>query len=265
MNYDVQPNYNADNKVNFRNDALQQFVIDRGAPFQWERSYLCTCRSETGSAKIDCPICGGTGIAYLKPIEVVGMIQSMTAGSRSTETGIANPGTSLFTTTEEDDISFRDRLTFPKRLVPISIMVKVTSKSLVHGINLRYKVEKVTNAVYGYPSPTVIDPDVISMSINKESSILTPTKEMLGSYLSLNMLVSLRFYVVDVLHDGRYQFEKDPRRPSSKITNLPRQLVVTREDMYVPPILENDGKVTSVENDPKAKLSNNRTEGFFNG
>ncbi len=257
--YDIQENYDADSKVNFRNDALQKFVIDRGAPFEWERSYLCTCRSETGSPKIDCPICGGTGIAYLPKVDVSAMIQSMSAGSKSTQTGIVNPGTSLLTTSEEDDISFRDRMTFTSRLVPVSIMFKVTNKSLVHGLNLRYRVSKIVHAVYGFPNANVVDPDKINITNN----ILMPTKEMVGSYLSLNMLVSLRFYVVDVIHDGRYQFEKDSRKQSSTITNLPRQLVVTREDMYIPPIIEDEGKVTPIDIDPKAKLSNERLNGFF--
>lgn len=257
--YDIQPAYDADSKVNFRNDALQKFVIDRAAPFEWESSYLCTCRSETGSPKIDCPICGGTGIAYLPKSDIVAMIQSMSAGSKSTQTGIVNPGTSLLTTSEEDNISFRDRLTFTSRLIPVSIMIKVTNKSLVHGLNLRYRVSEITHAVYGFPNTVVVDPKSLSI----DNSILMPTQEMVGSYLSLNMLVSLRFYVVDVIHDGRYQFEKDPRKQSSKITNLPRQLVVTREDMYIPPIIEDDGKVTSIDVDPKAKLSNERLTGFF--
>lgn len=260
-NYDVQTNYDADNKVNFRNDALQQFVIDRGAPFEWEPSYLCTCRSETGSAKIDCPICGGTGIAYLPKIDVTAMIQSMAAGSKSTQTGIVNPGTSLLTTSEEDHISFRDRVTFNDRTIPVSVMFKIDRNSLVHGIRLRYLVKEITHAVYGYPNVSVVEPSLLNVDFDK--GILMPTDDMLGSYLSLNMQVSLRFYVVDIIHDGRYQYEKDPRKQSSSITNLPRQLVVTREDMYIPPVIENDGKVTSIDVDPKAKLSNSRTEGFF--
>lgn len=258
--YDIQENYNADTKMNFNRNDLQKFIIDRGAIFNWEKSYLCTCRAETGSANINCKICGGTGIAYLPGKEVVAMIQSMSAGAKSTQTGINNPGTSLLTTSEEDPITFRDRITFTDRLISTSLMVKVTNSMLTHGLNLRYKVSEITHAVYGYPNPVELTGSELDVDYDK--SILMPTKDMVGKFLSLNMMVSLRFYVTDIIHDGRYQYDKDPRKSSTKLNNLARQLVVTREDMYIPPIID-DGKVTPVEVDPKAKLSDERTAGFF--
>ena len=151
-NWEVQENYSADDKLNFEFSNIEKFIINRGAQVSWEKSYLCTCRSETGVPKTDCPICHGLGFAFLEPIETSIALQSMARGVKNGEQGVSFSGTALATTTAEDSpkIGFRDRLSFNDRPIPESLLIKVTPQDVTHGINLRYSVLKVNNVIYGY-------------------------------------------------------------------------------------------------------------------
>lgn len=264
-NYDVQENYSADSKENFDIDEMQRFIIRRGAKVYWEKSYICTCRSESGYPLADCPICHGTGFSFLPPIETQVMLQSMGRGIANTPEGLSMTGTALGTTTLEESnrIGFRDRITFSDKLIPESIMIKVTPKHITHGIYLRYHVEEITSAILGYPNPANLD--VTTLKLDKDKDILYPTKDMVGKYLSLNVRVYLRFYVVDYLREGRYQYANDPRTTtaSEQFKDLPALMLLRREDMYVPAILNNAGESTSVDSQPKVTLDDNSLGGGF--
>ena len=81
---------------------------------------------------------------------------------------------------------------------------------------------------------------------------------MVGKYLSINLTVALRFYVIDFVREGRYQYERDPRKISSKsgFETLPSQLLVRREDMYMPSVINNENAATPTMLDPKVSLLN---------
>lgn len=266
-NYDVQQSYSADSKENFDINEMQRFVIRRGAKVYWEKSYICTCRSETGYPLSDCPICHGTGFAFLPAIETQIMLQSMGRGITNVSEGLSMTGTALGTTTLEDSnkIGFRDRITFADKIIPESLMIKIIPKHVTHGIYLRYHVEEITSAIIGYPNPKFLDVD--TLNFDKDTDILYPTADMVGSYLSLNVRAFLRFYVVDYLREGRYQYEKDPRSTKSgeDFKDLPALMLLRREDMYIPSILNATGDATSVDSQPKVTLDDNSLGGgFFN-
>lgn len=264
-NYDVQANYSADSKENFDIDEMERFVIRRGAAVYWEKSYICTCRSDSGYPDMDCPICHGTGFSFLKPVETQVMLQSMGRGITNTAEGLSMTGTALGTTTLEDSnrIGFRDRITFSDKLIPESIMIKVTSKHVTHGIFLKYHVSTITTAILGYPNPVFIEPSVLKL--DTDNDLIYPTEDMVGKFLSLNVNVFLRFYVVDYLREGRYQYANDPRKTtaSDDFKDLPALLLLRREDMYVPSILDNSGEATSVDSQPKVTLDDNSLGGGF--
>lgn len=266
--FDEQPNYEASPKINFDNRNIQQFIIRRGAHVDWEKSYLCTCRNESGVPRTDCPICHGLGFSFLPPVKTQVMLQSMGRGVKNLETGMSFSGTAMGTTTETEStkIGYRDRLAFDDRLIPESLLFFVTPQDVTHGIDLKYDVVNVDNIVWGY-NPTNSLP-VSDADIDYEKNIFRPTKEMVGSYVSINMTVVLRFYVVDFLREGRYQYENDPRLESSKATfkQLPALLLLRREDMYIPSVVNNATEATSVALDPRVSLVDDPDIGnFFSG
>jgi len=256
--WEVQENYSADDKLNFEFSNIQKFIINRGAHVSWERSYLCTCRSETGLPKSDCPICHGLGFAFLPPKETSIALQSMARGTKNGEVGLSFSGTALATTTAEDSpyIGFRDRLSFNDRPIPESMLVKVTQRDVTHGIDMRYDVIDIKNVIYGYDPVITLNSEEINNLIDYDKNLFRPTQDMVGKYLSINMTVALRFYVVDFIREGRYQYEGDPRKinSSSGFETLPSLLMVRREDMYVPSVINDNEKATPVALDPKVSL-----------
>jgi len=266
VNYDTQPSYDADIKENFDIDEMQKMIIRRGAKVLWEKSYICTCRLSSGYPATDCPICHGTGFSFMEPQESQMMLQSMSRSIQNTENGVSIPGTAMGTTTTSDSnlIGFRDRITFSDRVIPESLMIKVTNKNVTNGIFLKYSIVKLETAVIGYPKQEFLDVD--ELNIDYEKSILYPSEDMVGKFLSLNFLAMLRFYVVDYLREGRYQYEHDPRKAnaSQSFTSLPNLLLLRREDMYIPPVMdETDKKGTSLDKEPRATLSDESRLGGF--
>lgn len=250
--FNLEPNYRADPKIKFDTRNINQFMIRRGAHVKWEKSFLCTCRASTGSPQTDCEICGGSGFAFMPPVDTQMALQSMGRGTKNPETGLSYSGTALGTTTADDaiHISYRDRISFNDRFIPESLMFKVSAKDVTHGLDLRYEVVSIDYIVYGNKS-TSLD----TKTLRFENNRLYPTNDMVGKYLSVNLTASLRFYVVDFIREGRYQYEGDPRF-DTEFKALPALLLLRREDMYIPSIINDDGLSTPIAQDPKPSLLN---------
>lgn len=254
-NYDVQRTYDPKNKVKFTIDNVDKFVIDHGAYTLWEKSYICPCRSQdTGSASAVCPRCKGVGFSYHESVPTVVMYQNQDKGVSNGDISLTHAGTAIGTTTKEDKISFRDRLTIPESTVPQSILVEVTKQSVESGIFLHYEVEEVTYAC--------TDNGPLN-NVKIVDNFYYPDKSLVGEYVSFNLDVLLRYYVVDVLKENRYQFDTDPRkanqfaRAKDKV-NLTRKLLIRREDMFVPDIIsENYVAETDNSLELRANLDNN--------
>lgn len=254
-NYDVQRTYDPKNKVKFTEDNVDKFVIDHGAYTLWEKSYLCPCRNhDTGSPSQTCPRCKGVGFTHHEGIPTVVMYQNQDKGVSNGDVSLSHAGTAIGTTTKEDKVSFRDRLTIPESTVPQSLLVEVTKQSVESGIYLRYEVEEVT---YACTDEGPVD------SIKIVDNFYYPDESLVGKYVSFNLDVLLRYYVIDVLKENRYQFDTDPRkanqfaRAKDKI-NLTRKLLLRREDMFIPDIIS-DSIVSETDTglDLRANLDNN--------
>lgn len=261
--YDTQKNYDASSKVKFTNDNLEKFIIDHGAVIEWEKSFICPCRTTTGSPQQNCPVCHGTGMGFEKPVETQMMIQSTVRGMANSDIGLSMPGTSMGTVMEEDEVSFRDRITFSDMSIPASIMFKITTNHITHGLDLKYNVHSIESIYIN--DGIVRSPKDNEITYDLKNNKVTVDKSLLGKYVSFNLKVSLRFYVIDILKEGRYQYENNPRQGASnrELTKLPRKVLMRREDMFIPAINETeDGKVTDDSFEPKRTIPNTM-EGFF--
>lgn len=247
MDFNLQKEYKADSKLNFDKNNIDQFVIRRGAHVKWEKSFLCTCRTSTGRVKTDCPYCFGTGFTFLTPVNTSMMLQSMARGFKNTEEGYAMSGTALGTTTSDDasNVAVRDRISFENMDISESVLVLVTENHIRNGLNLRYNIKNVSTVTIG-PDNQVLSKDKVIPLFNLEKNMFLPTPDMLGKYISINMNVVLRFYVVDIIREARYQYKNDPRYFSEEsakpddFTPLPSQVLLRREDMYIPTMLVDD-------------------------
>lgn len=261
-NGDVEKYYKPSNKVAFTMSNVDRFLIDHGAFTIWEKSYLCPCRSNsTNTPSQTCPRCHGAGFALAHPTATVTAIQNQDKNvMNGKDFGLALAGSAIGTVPKEDLVTYRDRLTFPDNLVPQSLLVYVTKKDLKGGIHIRYDVKEVTFA-------STDEMELPTSQIDIRDSFFYPTQDMVGKYVSINMLVTLRYYVVDILKEARYQYAvgSDPRNNAyqRERVNLPRKLLLRREDMFVPSIINGDGEPNEeVAIDPKRNLENGY-EGFF--
>lgn len=262
-NYDSQKGYNPQNKIKFTIDNVDKFVIDHGSFTIWEKSYLCPCRNtETTSARINCPKCSGTGFSHYDAKPTLVLYQAQEKGISNGDVAITHTGTAIGTTSKEDKITFRDRLTVSESIIPQSIMVLVTKNTVQSGIYLRYQVESVEYACTD-------DREIPVSELDLRGNFYHPTEDLVGKYVSLNLNVMLRYYVVDILREARYQYQGDPRidHKGARVAQyypLPRKLLLRREDMFIPSIISDEIVDRDYTIDPKLPLDSG-LGGFFGG
>ena len=250
-------------RLEFDTKDMRRFTKDRGIKVLWERAYFCTCLNpETGSPRLDCPRCHGKGIAYLPAEETHMMIQSQEKGTQNIDIGLVDTGTAIGTTKLETRVSYRDRFTVPEVLMPQSLVYFVNGERIKKGIPLYYDVKEVT---FITTQERVLNEDDYKI----ENGRLFLNEKFKNSTVSLNILMTLRYVVSDILKESRYQYTTF-NEPKPRFENLPQKLLLKREDVIVlpDPYVANDALEEDIElqvEDPKAKSGQGSLGGFFNG
>lgn len=250
-------------RVEFDIPGMIRFIEDRGIKVLWERAYFCPCLNpDTGHPRMDCPRCHGKGIAYLPPKETIMAIQSQEKGINNIEIGLLESGTAIGTTRLEHRISYRDRFTVPEVLMPQSMVYFVSDTRIKKGIPLYYDVREVTFI-------TTQEDIVRAEDYEIKNGRLFLDERYKNSTVSLNILMTLRYVVSDILKESRYQYTKF-NQPKPRFDNLPQKLLLKREDVIVlqDPYKMNDGDIEDIElqvEDPKASVNNSASGGFFGG
>lgn len=242
----------------------EQFIEDRGIEVLWEKSFICPCLSVmTRSPKHDCPICKGRGVAYLPAEEVRMALQSQDRSVSNTDLGVYDSGTAIATTAPNSTITFRDRLSLPYVPIEQSMLIQVTERRIEEGFQLPYDVHRI---IFARTEERELTPNV-DFKIDLEENKIYPNEDLVGQNISINISTTLRYIVIDLLKESRYQYTKKGTG-LEQFDQLPRKLMLKREDAWVDPIpqpIEEDYK-TEVEQegaweDPKREMSG----GFFGG
>ena len=263
--YDEDQSTSSQNgRVKFTTKNIDQFIRSHGASVLWESAVLSPNRTEDGQPRQTEG--SGNGLIYLKPKTTYALLQAMDRKAMNSLVGMTTVGTALLTTKRSDKMAVRDRITFDDQSIPEKILLKVNPKDVTSGINLRYNVKEVETALV----PTIngfdyTDPN--NLNIDYDKNIFYPTKDMIGKYISLNIIAELRFYVVNIIREGRFQYEGDvaQMKENRDMTELPRLLAIRREDMYIPDIIGEDNdkvSVTGEELDPRPTVDY-EMQGFF--
>lgn len=256
---------NSATTVEFDVPAIRKLVDDMGLKVLWEKSYLCTCRNPmTKAPDTSCPICMGRGIAYLPPIEVKMAIQSQDRGVTNSDLGLYDSGTAIGTTLPESHITFRDRITVPDVQIDQSMLFDVTQKRIDKGMWLTYDVNSISLAVTDGGQEIYEVEDYI---LDKEKNLLLPRQHMLGKNISLNIVTTLRYIVIDLLKESRYQYT-DKGKDMERFQALPKKLLIKREDAWVNPTpfsLEDNPELPPEVTDEDPKRIMKTGGGFFGG
>jgi len=247
--------------------GIKHLTGDRGISVFWEKSYICPCRNPmTHAPQADCPICGGRGIAYLPSEQETIAITSQAKGPNGTDLAMYDSGTAIGTTQSNKEISFNDRITVPEVYLSNQIIFDVTSKRIRQGFRIPYDVKEIT--YIRNVDKVLVENEDYTLDIDK--NIIYPREHLLGenNIVSMNMKTALRYVVIDLLKESRYQYtNKDSE--IEQFDNLPKKLLLKREDIFTDQVYftdENDEEVAH-EQDPKPinKPQRENSNGFFGG
>lgn len=232
-------------RTEFDTTGMQTHMLNRGISVLWERAWLCTCRNPmTQAPKSDCPLCHGRGIAYRPPTKEVVAIQSQEKGMTNMDLGIYDSGTAIGTTTLESKISFRDRLSVPDVEIYQSFIFDVNDYRVKNGMFLSYDVKRL-DLVFGMDGRELVEGT--DYTFDEASNKFYPKGHLINTNVSINMAVTLRYIVIDLLKESRYQYTSFGRK-SPQFENLPRKLLLKREDIFV------DSEPFSLSIDTEARL-----------
>lgn len=243
----------AGSRTEFTTDNFRKHVEDRSIKVIWERGYICTCISKTTqSPRATCPKCHGTGVAYRPAQHTFGMIQSQVKGANNIDLGLVDSGTAIFTTRFETRMGFRDRITVPDVVIPQSMVYHITPERQKKGVKLKYDVREVEFI-------TSETRDLTSADYSIENGKLFVTEEFQNQNISINVYITLRYIVMDLLKESRYQYSEFGRADTT-FENLPQKILLKREDTVVTPepfILDN------MDDEEERKEAEAKLNGFF--
>lgn len=283
--FEKESEYNATSKktsgarMEFDTTGMRKFIDDRGLPVLWERSWYCTCRNtETLQPDPNCTICAGKGVAYDPATHTKLAIQSQEKGIMSMDIGLYDSGTAIGTSYLNDAISFRDRITVPDVKIYQSMIFDVTNRRVANGMQLYYDVHSlnmVRGTVKGQHGTNLIEGEDFEMDY--DNNIFFPKRHLLGTNVSLNIETILRYIVIDLLKESRYQItEKNRGKDNGIMEELPRKLLLKREDIFISPtpfsLESNTSEVVNEYNNEQETTDNlinakrqSNTSGFFDG
>lgn len=260
-------------RLEFDTVSMRKFVTDRGIDVLWERSWYCTCRhKETLQPDPSCPICLGKGVAYDPAVKTSVAIQSQEKGIVSMDLGLYDSGTAIGTSFLNEPISFRDRLTVPDVKIYQSMIFDINERRLEKGVYLYYDVKQITMArgqLQGENGVTLTEGEDFVMDYQR--NIFYPKEHLLNTNVSLNIETVLRYIVIDLLKESRYQYTaKNRGRDNAIFEELPRKLLLKREDIFINPepfSLESNTKEVVKEEESEnlmgAKRKPTNNSGFF--
>lgn len=242
----------------------------------WEKSIPCPCiNPKTNSPRIDCSICHGQGIVFLKKYLIKGVMQSDNKGKYSSQFGQAEKGTTIFTPQLTDNgvdngIAVRDRISIPDVTLAQTYLVNITPGRLKLGVFIPYKVLRLVSAT-AIVNNTLTD--VTKMVTISDNSILTVSDGSLVNHnISLLLDVQARYYVINITKETRYSRVSDFYNKSSYVgwynqslenykrifgdnldiknmeinVRLPKLCVLRRESLFVPDTNINDTDINQV-------------------
>lgn len=262
-------------RIEFGTGRIRKLIQDRGLKVVWEKSYLCPCRNpRTLAPDSSCKICHGKGIAYQLATNIAMIIQSQEKGVTNGDLGLFESGTAIGTSQMEDRISFRDRISVPDVLILQSVIFDVTEERVEKGMYLSYDVHSL-EFVVGKKGELIENKDY---TFDLANNRFYPKAHLIGTNVSINMNTVLRYVVIDLLKENRYQYTEMFSEVST-YENLPRKLLLKREDAFVNPepfsmnidtgkkLEELEGKEVVEEKmvDPKRPMQSGFFGGAFNG
>lgn len=221
-----------DDPSEFDLQHLDAFVKKVGLETQWEQSFICPCVSPvTLAPDPKCPICHGEGRGYLPAKDILVAIQENDKGYSQYQTGYFDSGSAIGTVSRSNKVSVWDRITVPDAQVRQQYMFNVTDDRVKNGHQIPYDVHSIIFASYMKDGVLVQAMEGSEYTFDREHDRIMPSSSLVGENLSLVLSVTLRYIVVNVLKELRYQYTKR-NNTVARYTELPRKLLLKREEVF---------------------------------
>lgn len=231
---DAPQNYGSNTIAEFDMSQIYDFIEKLGYRAKWERSYLCTCVDpESMIPDINCPICHGSGIAYLPATELSIIVQSQNKGVKYQNIGLMDAGSALGTPQVGAYVTFRDRISIPDQLLVQSYIVNFDKNRITSGVRIPYAVNDFLLVMNNNGDTLLKDRD---FTFNEDTHFMKPLSDKIGvdTIVTMNIEVELRYIVVDLLKQARYQYTQlEMPSGTAKFDRLPEYLLLKREDAWI--------------------------------
>jgi hypothetical protein len=97
--------------ANFVKNDFEILIWNKGYDVVLEKSVKCPCKSKGGGHQSNCRNCGGTGWAFINPIQTRMILHSMNISTEYKEWSEENMGTVSISCMDREELSFMDRIT----------------------------------------------------------------------------------------------------------------------------------------------------------
>jgi len=221
--------------IEFNVKAFKAMIEKSGLYTNWEQSFMCPCVNPlTLAPDPECPICHGTGRGYLpakKGVQVV--IQENGKGRNVSQYGQFDTGTAQGSVQIGYRVSAWDRLTVPDFVVRQQYLFNVTDQRVNMGHYIPYDVKEIIYIAYmkddGQLKQAVEGTDY---TYDRKLDKIYPNKSLLGAKVTMILNVTMRYIVMDVDKELRYQYtERD--QPKRKFDEMPRHVILKREESFI--------------------------------
>jgi len=221
-----------DDPSEFDLQHLDAFVNKVGLKTSWEQSFICPCvNPKTLAPNPKCPICHGEGRGYLPAKDTLVAIQENDKGYAQYQAGYFDSGSAIGTVGRNSKVSAWDRITVPDAQVRQQYMFNVTDDRVADGHQIPYDVHSIIFASYMKDGILQQAMEGSEYTFDREHDKIIPNSSLIGYNLSLILSVTLRYIVVNVLKELRYQYTKR-NNTSGRYTELPRKLLLKREEVF---------------------------------
>ena len=222
-----------DNKL-FRKNDFDAIIFQKGYNIIKEQAIPCPCRGKSGSPKITCQNCLGSGYIFIEPTLTKAVIHSINYDTKYKEWSPELIGTASISVREEERLSFMDKITFKDRT---SIMGEVRPIIEFNGsrfIFCSYKVRKINFLTYFKSDSEKLikltaDKFVIKQNnnfiIEIDNSVVFPSN--FNGVVSVDYEHEISYNVVDIPHDFRSSFVLNEKGQQVE-TLLPMQAVIRK-------------------------------------
>lgn len=223
--YLLQINNKTMGRADFKPDLFDRIIQQKGFRVKWEQGMFCSCISEeAGQPSYNCPVCGGKGYIYVKPLETRVVVSSISGRKEQEKAGLEEKGSLYMTPLSLDNVGFRDRVTFLDFSMKFSeILIVKEGKSrtrypllsviYAHTLGIEYKegidfIYELETREVTWINPVIQEGDKISiLYLNKPVYIaMNPIHELRGTYIMTN------------------------GKGEDYFVNLPKQYMIKRED-----------------------------------